>query len=414
MSQLGENIEIYLMDGSTSGRWQAKLLNWNCEVYKIPRKMFKDCNRIDDLHTPAVYFLFGLDNESEKRFVYVGEGEDALKRIMQPHGFESDGSYWTEAVIFVTPDGTLDKAKIKYLENRFHKIVVDSGRYIVKNGNTPKQSTVQQKIQDMLERFILNSCLVMPALGHDVFEPQPSANKTSNDDLLYFSRNNGKSGKATGRIENDGFCVLKGSYINPDIATYLPAGVVNLRKRYASQIDSKGILQVDICFGSPSYASAFVCGKNSNGLIEWKNKDGKTLKDINDNSTSGSTTKTSVSSGAQQTAVKQLADDTSDVDTLHLIGKKAIAYAVVTDKGFLVKKGSQYVPNETNSCGNSIKEQRKKLVASGKIKNNTFKEDVLFESPSSAAACILGANTNGRTAWVNSDGKTLKEIQEEN
>ena len=119
----------------------------------------KDKN--DDMHTPGVYFLFGLDNESEKRFVYVGEGDDVLKRIVQPHGFEKDDSYWTEAVIFVTPDGTLDKAKIKYLENRFHSIVVDSGRYIVKNGNTPKQSPVQQKIQDMLERFIMNSQLVI-------------------------------------------------------------------------------------------------------------------------------------------------------------------------------------------------------------------------------------------------------------
>ena len=28
------------------------------------------------------------------------------------------------------------------------------------------------------------------------------------------------------------------------------------------------------------------------------------------------------------------------------------------------------------------------------------------------AACILGRNTNGRTAWVDKEGKTLKEIQE--
>ncbi len=413
MSQLGENIEIYLMDGTTSGRWQAKLLNWNCEVYKIPRKMFKDCNKIDDLHTPAVYFLFGLDNESEKRFVYVGEGEDALKRIMQPHGFESDDSYWTEAVIFVTPDGTLDKAKIKYLENRFHRIVVDSGRYIVKNGNTPKQSTVQQKIQDMLERFIMNSRLVMPSLGHDVFEPQPSANKVDNDDLLYFSRNNGQGGNAVGRIENDGFWVLKGSYINPNIASYLPSGVVNLRKRYSSQIDSKGILQMDICFGSPSYASSFVCGKNSNGLIEWKNKNGKTLKEINDDGSTGTIkSKTSVTPTITSAVVD--VDDLQDENILHLSGKRYTAFAIEREDGFLVKKGSQFADKEANSCAQSIINHRNKLISDGKVVNGVFTEDVLFSSPSIAAACIFGINTNGRTAWLNKDGKTLKDLQDNN
>lgn len=31
-------------------------------------------------------------------------------------------------------------------------------------------------------------------------------------------------------------------------------------------------------FNSPSYAAAFVIGGNANGLIDWKTKDGITLK----------------------------------------------------------------------------------------------------------------------------------------
>jgi len=35
-------------------------------------------------------------------------------------------------------------------------------------------------------------------------------------------------------------------------------------------------------FRSPSYASAFVIGVNTNGLKDWKTRDGLTLKELED------------------------------------------------------------------------------------------------------------------------------------
>ena len=181
----------------------------------------------------------------------------------------------------MTPDNTLDKGKIKYLENRFHGIISNAKQYIVKNTNTPTQSQLPKKTRDLLEEFIMNTQIVMPALGHKALEPQPSHdNGEKQEDLLYFSRSHGKGGKATGKLEDDGFWVLKGSYIYPETADYLPAGVKKAREQHAAIINKDGILQEDISFGSPSYASSFVCGKNSNGLIEWKNADGVPLKEI--------------------------------------------------------------------------------------------------------------------------------------
>ncbi|WP_278299127.1 DUF4357 domain-containing protein [Caloramator proteoclasticus] len=40
------------------------------------------------------------------------------------------------------------------------------------------------------------------------------------------------------------------------------------------------MLQENILFHSPSYAAAFVIGGNVNGLTQWKTKDGRTLKEI--------------------------------------------------------------------------------------------------------------------------------------
>lgn len=48
MPQIGKNVEIYLMDGDASGRWQATLSNWNCYSYKIQRNDLKSCDDIGD------------------------------------------------------------------------------------------------------------------------------------------------------------------------------------------------------------------------------------------------------------------------------------------------------------------------------------------------------------------------------
>jgi len=72
--------------------------------------------------------------------------------------------------------------------------------------------------------------------------------------------------------------VLKGSLIETIDSDSIPPGVK--RKREVVQVDGNGILQEDVLFQSPSYAAVFVIGGNANGLIEWKNKSGQTLKDI--------------------------------------------------------------------------------------------------------------------------------------
>ena len=83
MPQIGKNIELYLMDGEASGRWQATLSNWNCCSYKIPRGDLKRCDDLPEIYSPGVYFLFGRDDESGRQFVYVGEGDNVAKRILQ-------------------------------------------------------------------------------------------------------------------------------------------------------------------------------------------------------------------------------------------------------------------------------------------------------------------------------------------
>ena len=375
MPSLGKSINLYLMDGTAAGRWQATLSNWNGIAYKIPRGMLKECFAdLTELNAPGVYFLFGRDDSTWRQFIYIGEGDDVLKRLTQPHTFEKDGSYWTEAIIFITPDGTLEKGRIKYLENRFYTIAKDADRYLVKNGNTPSESEKSDE----------------------------------GDGLLYFSRSHGKGGNATGKLDSDGFWVLKGSFIYPKVADYAPQRIKKLREQHAASIDVDGILQEDVLFGSPSYAATFVCGKNSNGLAEWKDKNGIPLKDIDESQQASPD-----SSDEKNSEEVSISAQISDGEVFHLAGKKVAATGRISGNGFIVCKGSGFCPAETKSCHKHIKTMRMRLITDGKVKDGVFLDDVYFNSTSTAAACIIGGSANGNIMWIGSDGKTIKELKQQ-
>ena len=46
-----------------------------------------------------------------------------------------------------------------------------------------------------------------------------------------------------------------------------------------------------------------------------------------------------------------------------------------------------------------------------KIMNGVLLEDILFSSPSGAAAFVCGGSANGNLEWKNAKGVTLKEIE---
>ena len=67
---------------------------------------------------------------------------------------------------------------------------------------------------------------------------------------------------------------------------------------------------------------------------------------------------------------------------------------------------------DSMSIPQSIKELREKIKKNNEIINGRLTKDYLFNSPSYAAAFILGMQTNGRTDWKTKDGITLKDLEE--
>lgn len=285
----GKSINLFLMDGNPSGRIKVTLANWTGVAYKIPRTELEKCKGRDDLMQSGVYFLFGTSEETGDAVVYIGQagirknGEGILYRL-QEHKRNPEKDYWTEAAVFTTSNNSFGQTEISYLENRFCNLAIDAKRYIVKNGNDPAPGNITEEKESELEEFIENAKIVMGTLGHKVFEPllQAAPTITTEDasrephQLFFITRS---CANAKGALISEGFVVLAGSTIRGELVPSASDSVRASRENSKENINSKGVVSKDLLFKTPSGASSFVLGASTNGNIEWKTKDGKTLKE---------------------------------------------------------------------------------------------------------------------------------------
>jgi hypothetical protein len=280
--KFGKTIKIFLIDGDPNGRMSCEISNWSGKAYKIPRIKIKDCIDRVDLGSTAVYLLFGKDEEG-KDLVYIGEAESILKRLNQ-HLTQKD--FWNETIVFISKDENLNKAHIKYLENRLHEIAKTAKRYIVENSMTPTQSSISESDRAEMEEFIENIKMLVNTLGHKVFDEIREFKPKQKQEIFFIKAARGAD--AQGEPTSDGFVVLKGSKAAGSTVTSMTQNFLSLRQR----LIEKGVIKYmgeyyefpeDYIFSSPSTAAAMVLGRNANGLTEWKLKDGKTLKEFESN-----------------------------------------------------------------------------------------------------------------------------------
>lgn len=278
----GKTIKIFLIDGDPNGRMSCELSNWSGKAYKIPRIKIKDCTDRDDLTSTGVYLLFGKDDEGKDQ-VYIGEAESILKRLNQQL---TQKDFWNEAIIFISKDENLNKAHIKYLENRLHDIAKLANRYKIDNSIIPTQSSISESDRAEMEEFIEYIRMLVNTLGHKVFDEKREFKPKQKQEIFFIKAARGAD--AQGEPTSDGFVVFKNSKAAGTIVNSMTPSFVTLRQKLIDQnvLLSQGEyfeFTDDYIFSSPSTAAVMVMGRNANGLTEWKQKDGKTLKDFETN-----------------------------------------------------------------------------------------------------------------------------------
>lgn len=262
----GKSIELFLVNGTADSLITAELSNWNGKAIKIPRIEVASCNR-DDITQAGVYFLFCKeDNGSDS--VYIGEAENVKDRLVQhlrDYQTEKEEYYWNTAVIFIGRD--LNKALIRYLENRFVEMARNCNRCNVITKNTYHNTVMKESQIAVMEEFIDNVKILINALGYKVLEPFAHVDSSSSnvdDELLYITS---CSVNAIGKVTVEGFVVFAGASIDKrDSADSLSEGMKKLRQKLleSDKVDNY-ITKEDILFSSSSTAAKFLLGYSVSG-----------------------------------------------------------------------------------------------------------------------------------------------------
>jgi len=276
-------IRLFLVHGDPKRLRTAELSNWTGKAVAGPRSEFDGILEREEASKPGVYFLTGIDPDSGRPAVYVGEAESVRDRLRSHLGKD----FWNHVVFFISKDENLTKAHVRYVEGRLIEQARAAGRAVVMNGQSSGSRLPESDREDM-ENFLERIHQLMPVLGADALVPVGGKPEGVGTKRLLFTEIKGV--RAKGYQTPDGFVVLKGSeaVLKERASAHQYPYTLVQRNRLIEEgaLIPEGdrlVFTRDTEFSSPSAAATVVHGGSANGLIAWKNADGTTLKELESN-----------------------------------------------------------------------------------------------------------------------------------
>jgi hypothetical protein len=273
-------IKLFLIDGEPSGIRTAEISNWTGKAVAGPRSRLDDIRLRTELTSPGVYFLTGVDAETDRSTLYIGEAESVSKRLKQQHQSDKE---WSQLVAFISKDENLTKSHIRYLEDELI-VRAQQAKQVLLVNSSRSGSSLPESDQAEMNVFLDKMLQLLPILGVDAFKTLSVRNlneSEDNQDTLHCSI---KGLQATGRLSDNGLIVFEGSQavkedrqssirIRAKREQYIENGVLEVR-------EGNLVFTQDFEFTSPSAAAAIIRGGSTNGLKAWKNHKGISLKDL--------------------------------------------------------------------------------------------------------------------------------------
>ena len=277
-------IKLFLPRGDAKSLRTAEISNWTGKAVAAPRTELDDLLAREELEKAGVYILIGSDPLTNAARAYIGEAEVIRERLKQHKTKE----FWVSAIVFVSKDENLTKAHVRYLESRLLTEATFIGRFTLEQ-NQAGGSRLPESDREDMEVFLARIKQLLPVLGSDILAPitQP-AEKPQPGGVL---RCRIKGAEARGQRTANGFVILKGStavLVERPAAENYPY-VIAQRKQLivdTTLVEKDGFLVFtkDAEFSSPSSAAVVIHGGSANGLTAWKTEDGKTLKQLDEQS----------------------------------------------------------------------------------------------------------------------------------
>lgn len=270
---ISKKIETIYHNGQPDGIRSIRRNLSTMTVYVIPRPLLAEAKTISGINRPGIYYLINENDDNKIAQIYVGQTRNGILRL-DDHNRSKD--FWNKAIMFLADNKTFSLDMISGLEKFAIIKAQESKRYKVENTVVPKYE-IDEYDMASVEEIYDEIQFIMGTQGYKMDNVKSS---TSSD--IFHTTRNGIS--ALGIYDGEKFQVLEGSQININkpvhLARYNKQRAELLASGEISQVDGKYFLNITIEFNTPSGASDFVLGGSTNGWVEWKNSEGKTLNEI--------------------------------------------------------------------------------------------------------------------------------------
>ena len=276
---LGFSVKIFVPTGDPEGPRLIEKSNWTGQGIVFPRSLFAEVRSREEFTRTGVYVIWGPGSSGQVSRTYIGEGDVLLPRL-DSHARTKD--FWTHGVAFTSKDQSLNKAHIQYLEARLVQRAAAAKRCELDNVIVPQTPSLSDADKADADLYLADMLLCLPVVGVSFFESPRGPAGTSRE--LFLSA---KGIKASGYEEAGGFVVRAGSQAVKNEVASIHNYLSDLRKTLLSQRILKDAgttyrLTQDYIFTSPSTAAGVLLGSATNGRIEWKDAEKRSLKEIQD------------------------------------------------------------------------------------------------------------------------------------
>lgn len=318
----GASIRIFLVDGTPHGLRVVERAGWTGSCLAFARADYAQARARVEVGRTGVYVLVGPDDSGQRaQRVYVGEADEVRVRL-DAHQKEKD--FWTSGLVLTTTNNSLNKAHVRYLEARLLAVARAVDMASLDNSTAPPvPHLAEAEVADM-ESYLENALILLPLVGVSVFEaaapkqvtpvpaavagtapavPVPSAGTGIGTSLAtpgssgtslgpsttYYFKSAGVVAEAVDDAQ--GFIVRAGA-LTSGATGALDQSYAQMRANLESQgvlvPHSSGGLELtkDYTFASASAAASVLAGGNRNGRLMWKDKDGRTLRENQEQSVS--------------------------------------------------------------------------------------------------------------------------------
>jgi hypothetical protein len=271
---ISKKLEIIYHDGQPDGIRSVRRHLSTVTTYVIPRTMLSGAKSISGINRPGIYYLINEDENNKIAQIYIGQTRNGISRL-DDHNRSKD--FWNKAIMFLSDNKTFSLDIISGLEEYAIVKARDSKRYKIENTINPKYEIDEYDLAS-IEEIYEEIKFIMATLGYKL---ENVVDDLSSASILHTTRN---GINALGVYTGDKFDVLEGSEINMSRVVHLPKYNAQREELLANGSivleNGKYILKATLTFNTPSGASDFVLGGSTNGWVEWKNTEGKTLDEL--------------------------------------------------------------------------------------------------------------------------------------